>query len=150
MENTNHQRLYWLWVRHPDNIKDRKSGKVYPQPWTCAGTTEEGDMALVYARSPTRAILKVVKVKSKAEDLPKPGEPKNWGSKCYFDDFDTFSKPLKCAQMKVNRTLKKWEAVHGNFQRSAFEIDPRSWDVLMGLLSKLNPSSERILASRAT
>jgi hypothetical protein len=130
----------WLWVRRPENMEDPKSGKAYPQPWTCDKDTKKGQIALVYVTLPTSAILKIVKVKSDAKEHPEEKHA-GWEWKCRFDVLDTFGVPLTRQQMIDDLRLKEWKAVCKNFQDPVFAIDQYS-SVLSWLLSELNRSSE--------
>ena len=147
-------RRYWLWVTGEEYFE-----QLPPAPdegwdgnWTCHSDTREGDLALLYRKSPESNIAYIFQVVSDAYSLSDDPEArdKNWRWACEYKCIAALEHPLSFGTIKACNELSNWRALRANFRGvgGAWEIPVDVWRVLLSLIANQNPVDANLLTVR--
>lgn len=136
-------RTWWVfyWTHERYESKGIIEGEEYE--WTCNAETRKGDLALLYVRRPTSALVGLFLATSNAQRAM-------WAKKFTVHDFACdvevmrlFKTPLTLHEMRRDTSLfKAWGAVRGGFQAPGGR-PPEITDVIVRHLAKKIPELKK-------
>ena len=144
-EDTLSRRRYWLWVTGEEYYRDLPPApnEGWDGTWTCHAETREGDLSLLYRKSPESNIAYIFQVVSDAYSLrdDREARDKGWQWACEYKCIGALEHPLAIGDMRDADDLSGWNALRRNFQGSGgtWEVPEDVWRVLIERMSADNP-----------
>jgi hypothetical protein len=163
-DSSNVDQKFWLFYAGPENYLDKNGERDFQGEilWSCERGTCKGDLILLYRKSINQltvdALIRRFKMtKEVAQDIKKKRVGKDifalwqavsnskrkllwgWPYGCYVREIQKLNPPVSLEELKAVPKLKRWRSLRWNFRatgRSALEIPPFVWEILMKIIEK--------------
>ena len=108
---------WWMWYWPHENYEGCLLTQGEPVDWTCNEATRAGDLALVYVKRPTSAIVALLKATTDAVFDREAGEFTTHLFCCEGEVASVFEKPVTIQTLRPDPWLQmNWGLLRGNFQ----------------------------------